>query len=128
MDRIFLLLASVNGFLAVALGAFGAHALRGMIENAEDGAKRAEWWSTASHYHLTHALALGLAAWMVTRDDGLAPKVAGIAFGIGVVIFSGSLYTMTITGTRWLGAITPIGGTALLIGWGALIVSAFRSG
>lgn len=127
MDRVFLLLASLNGFLAVAFGAFGAHALTGLLERAEDGAKRAEWWATASQYHLAHALALGLAAWVVTRSPGMAPKVAGVAFAIGIVLFSGSLYTMTITGARWLGAVTPLGGTAFLVGWGALLFSVWRS-
>ena len=68
MDRTFLVLAAVFGFLAVALGAFGAHGLERMLAEAEDGARRMQWWTTAAHYHLTHAIALGLVAWAASRS------------------------------------------------------------
>lgn len=126
MERTFLILAAVFGFAAVALGAFGAHGLERLLADAPDGPKRMEWWSTAAHYHLTHALALGLTAWAASRTFESAATVAGWAFVAGILVFSGSLYVMTITGIRWLGAITPIGGVALLVGWAALAVAAVR--
>jgi len=101
------------GFLAVALGAFGAHALRDIV-----APEAMSTWHTASQYHLAHALALGLVA-----AHPRQPRVAGIAFSIGIVLFSGSLYLLTVTGVRWLGAITPLGGVAFLTGWLALALA-----
>jgi uncharacterized membrane protein YgdD (TMEM256/DUF423 family) len=124
MERTFLMLSGIFGCLAVAFGAFGAHGLERMLAEAPDGAKRLEWWHTAAHYHLIHALALGLAAWAASRSPGTAATFAGFAFVAGIVIFSGSLYVMTLTGIRWLGAITPLGGLALIAGWAALAWSA----
>jgi len=128
MERTFLTLSAVLGFLAVALGAFGAHGLERFLAEATDGAKRMEWWTTAAHYHLTHAIALGLVAWAASRSGAGAgaATVAGWAFVVGILVFSGSLYVMTVTGVRWLGAITPLGGVALLVGWAALAVAASR--
>jgi uncharacterized membrane protein YgdD (TMEM256/DUF423 family) len=126
MDRTFLLLAAIQGLLAVGFGAFGAHGLQGHLAGAADGAQRMEWWATAAHYHLTHALALGLAAWAADRFPGTAATVAGWSFLLGMIVFSGSLYVMTLTGIRWLGAITPIGGLALMVGWAAMAVAAWR--
>lgn len=127
MERIFWILSAVNGFLAVALGAFGAHGLQRMLDGVDDAAKRLEWWETASHYHLTHALAIGLAAAALPRLAAGSATVAGFCFLGGILVFSGSLYTMTLTGVRALGAITPIGGLLLLAGWGALALAAIRS-
>lgn len=126
MERLFLTLACANGFLAVALGAFGAHGLKSRLEGLEDGAQRLAWWETAAHYQLTHALALGLAAYLFTRRPGKAARLSGFAFTVGIVLFSGSLYAMTLTGMRGLGAVTPLGGVALLVGWGAALVSSIR--
>lgn len=120
-------LASGLGFAAVALGAFGAHALKGWLATLEDGAQRLAWWETATTYHLTHALALGLAAMVLARVEHVAARIACWAFVVGVALFSGSLYTMTLTGVRWLGAITPLGGLALLLGWAALGWAALQS-
>jgi uncharacterized membrane protein YgdD (TMEM256/DUF423 family) len=127
MERTFLVLSGVYGLLGVALGAFGAHALDRLFHEAADGVDRAAWWSTASHYHLIHALALGLAAWVASRAPGVAAGLSGWAFAVGVLLFSGSLYTMALTGARWLGAVTPLGGLLLLVGWLALAVAAWRS-
>jgi len=124
MERIAFLLAGANGLLAVALGAFGAHGLQRVL--VEDAEKRLQWWQTASHYHLVHALALGLAGYLIARSSGSAATVAVWAFSAGITLFSGSLYVMTLTGIRALGAITPIGGLGLLVGWGAVIVAAWR--
>lgn len=127
MDRLFLILAGVFGFLAVALGAFGAHGLRGWLGTLEDGARRLEWWQTGVQYHLAHALALGLAAWVASRTPGAVASAAGWCFVAGIVVFSGSLYAMTLTGTRWLGAVTPLGGVLMLAGWAAIVVAVVRS-
>jgi uncharacterized membrane protein YgdD (TMEM256/DUF423 family) len=128
MTRIFVVLSGVLGFTAVALGAFGAHGLRSRLESLPDGVKRLEWWNTAAHYHLTHALALGLAAWLVHRGAGALATVAGWSFVAGVALFSGSLYLMTITGQTKLGAVTPVGGLLFLVGWGAVVVAGWRLG
>jgi len=115
MDRPFVTLAAGLGFLAVALGAFGAHGLSTRLSVLADGAQRLDWWKTAAHYHLAHALAVGLAA-SVYGETRLG-RVACLAFSAGILLFSGSLYTMTLTGLRWLGAVTPVGGLLLLAGW-----------
>lgn len=119
-------MAAAFGFLAVGLGAFGAHGLGPIFARAADSAKRVEWWQTGAHYHLTHALALGLSAVMLSRTQDRAVSVAVYAFALGILFFSGSLYTMALTGVRALGAVTPIGGLCFLVGWGALAVAAFR--
>jgi uncharacterized membrane protein YgdD (TMEM256/DUF423 family) len=115
MYRPFLTLAAGLGFLAVALGAFGAHGLTSRLASLTDGAQRLDWWKTAAQYHLAHALALGLAA--AVLGEVRAGRLACLAFALGILLFSGSLYTMTLTGARWLGAVTPLGGLALLLGW-----------
>ncbi len=123
MARIFIILSGLLGFTAVALGAFGAHG-----GSLPDGIKRLDWWNTAAHYHLTHALALALAAWLVHRSAGVASLVAGWAFVAGVALFSGSLYLMAVTGQTKLGIITPFGGLLFLVGWGAIMVAGWRLG
>ena len=127
MFRVFLALAALNGFLAVACGAFGAHGLQKRLAAVADGAQRLEWWRTAATYHLAHALALGLVAVLVARSASAALTLAGWAFVVGVLLFSGSLYTMVLTGVRALGAVTPLGGLAFLVGWAALAWAAYRS-
>ncbi|UJR79692.1 DUF423 domain-containing protein [Sandaracinus amylolyticus] len=126
MDRVLVILSGVFGFLGVGLGAFGAHGLRRSLEGLEDAARRLEWWETAARYHLMHALAIGLCAWLASRGEGLGARVAGLCFAAGIVVFSGSLYTMTITGVRWLGAVTPFGGLFLMAGWACVIWAALR--
>ncbi len=120
-------LSAASGFSAVALGAFGAHALRDRLAAATDGASRLEWWHTAANYHLAHALALGLAAVLVERTTSAALGVAGWAFVAGIVLFSGSLYVMALTGVRALGIVTPFGGLAFLIGWASLLWAALTT-
>lgn len=122
MDRIFFLLGALLAGLSVALGAFGAHALRarldaGMLANFETGAR----------YQMYHALALLAVAWAVTRwPNSNLPVIAGGLFVAGVVLFAGSLYLMAFTGQRWLGAVTPLGGVAFLAGWVCLLLAAWR--
>lgn len=127
MARRLVIAAGVLGLLAVALGAFGAHGLEGWLAGLEDGAERLAWWETATRYHLAHAVALGALGWLATRPEtGRAPAVAGICFVAGMLLFSGSLYTMTLTGLRPLGMVTPVGGLSLLAGWAAVIVAGVR--
>lgn len=132
MERFALLASGCSGFLAVALGAFGAHGLKARLEPLADGAKRLEWWTTAAHYQVVHALALGLVAYLVgtytSRGAGVSTslQIAAIAFVVGTVLFSGSLYVMTLTGIRALGAVTPLGGLAFLVGWACIAVAAWK--
>lgn len=125
-SRPLFLLAAVLGFLGVALGAFGAHGLTARLAPLVDGAARLEWWKTGAHYHLVHAVAIGVAAGLAQSREGKAASVAAVAFAIGIALFSGSLYTMTLTGIRVLGAVTPLGGLAFLVGWAALGVGGWR--
>ena len=125
MHRLFFTLAATLGFASVALGAFGAHGLAARLGPLPDGAERLEWWKTAALYHLTHALALGLSAGLF--GETRAGRAACVAFIVGIALFSGSLYTMTLTGLRALGAVTPLGGLALLVGWAALAFASFRA-
>jgi len=111
--------SGISGFLAVALGAFGAHGLQARLADAADGAKRLSWWQTAAHYHLMHALALAVVAFVIARAP--QARYAGVAFVLGTLLFSGSLYVMALGGPRWLGAVTPLGGAAFLVGWGVLV-------
>ncbi len=111
-------LAAINGFLAVAAGAFGAHALRRRL--APDLLATFE---TGARYQMFHALALVGAAWLILR--GAAPaRLSAWLFLAGIVIFSGSLYALALTGARAIGAVTPIGGVCLLGGWAALLWAA----
>lgn len=120
MERTFFVLASLLGGLAVALGAFGAHALEARIS-----ADLLATYETGVKYHFYHALALFAVAFAISRWPGSnMPVIAGWLFVAGIVIFSGSLYLLALTGTRWLGAITPIGGVAFVAGWVLLALSA----
>jgi uncharacterized membrane protein YgdD (TMEM256/DUF423 family) len=113
-----LTVSGISGFLAVALGAFGAHGLQSRLADAADGAKRLGWWQTAAHYHLMHALALAVVAFLVTKVP--AARYAGVAFTLGTLVFCGSLYAMALGAPRWFGAITPLGGLGFLAGWAVL--------
>ncbi len=115
-------LGAILAFLAVAAGAFGAHALRPRL--APD---LLEVFETAARYQMYHALALLAVAWASERWPGPAPALAGWLFVAGIVVFSGSLYLLSLTGQRWLGAITPLGGLAFLAGWAVLAWSAWQT-
>ena len=119
MDRNFLLIGALAGFLGVGLGAFGAHALRGRLS-----AEMLAVFETGVRYQLYHALALVAVAALMFRLNGWLMVTAGWSFTAGIVLFSGSLYLLAFTGTRAFGAITPLGGLAFLIGWAALAVAA----
>ena len=109
------LLVGIAGASAVLLGAFGAHALRGVLDESSR-----ELWHTAVNYHAWHALALVLAAGL---GRGRSGRVAIAAFAIGIVLFSGSLYALALGAPRWTGIITPLGGLAFVTGWIALGLS-----
>jgi uncharacterized membrane protein YgdD (TMEM256/DUF423 family) len=120
MDRTFLLLGAVAAFLAVTLGAFGAHGLRGRLSPDMMAV-----FQTGVQYHMYHALALILVSGIMGRMSGWLIQTAGWAFVAGIVLFSGSLYALSISGITMLGAITPLGGLAFLIGWACLAFAAF---
>jgi uncharacterized membrane protein YgdD (TMEM256/DUF423 family) len=119
MDRTFLLLGALFGFLAVALGAFGAHALRARL--APD---MLAVFETGVRYHMYHALALILTSLVMARMSGWLVAAAGWSFVAGILLFSGSLYALALTGVTVLGAITPLGGLAFLAGWACLAIAA----
>jgi uncharacterized membrane protein YgdD (TMEM256/DUF423 family) len=112
-----LVVAAVIGGLGVALGAFGAHALKTALHGTVDGEQRLAWWDTATRYQIWHALLCGLLA---LRAERTAARVGVALVVVGVVLFSGSLYAMTLTNLRVLGAITPLGGLAFLGAWTCL--------
>lgn len=121
--RFFLLLGSIGMLLAVALGAFGAHALKKMLPP-----DLLAVYQTAVNYHAYHALgllAVGLLALHLPESALL--RWAGILLAVGLLLFSGSLYALSLSGIRWLGAITPFGGGALIAGWLLLAVAVVRT-
>ena len=113
MHKGFIIVAALSGALSVALGAFGAHALRGTLA-AHD---TTEVWKTAVLYHFLHALAL-----LVLAALPNVSRLVSSLFVVGIILFSGSLYLLALTNIRWLGTITPLGGLCFLAGWLALIV------
>ena len=120
--RRFIVWGSLLAFLGVALGAFGAHGLRDQI--SEDSLAV---YNTGVHYHLVHALGLVLLGLAADRlADRKKVNAAGWCLLIGVVLFSGSLYLLAVTGIKWLGAITPLGGVAFLAGWAMLGLAAWK--
>ena len=120
--RTFFFLGALFGGLAVVLGAFGAHALRNAL-----GPGDLSTFEIGVRYQMYHALALLAVAWAMTHWEAGTLVVAGWAFVVGIVVFSGSLYTLVLTGQRWLGAVTPVGGVAFIVGWALLAWTAFRS-
>ncbi len=114
-----LLIAAANGFLAVAAGALGAHALAGALD-----AQALQTFETAARYHMYHALAMGLAA--LALRERPAARAAAALFLAGIVLFSGSLYALALFGLRPLAYATPFGGLAFLAGWAALGYAALR--
>jgi uncharacterized membrane protein YgdD (TMEM256/DUF423 family) len=113
MPAVFVAIAAINGFLAVALGAFAAHGLRARLP--ED---LLAVFQTGVQYQMYHALALfGVGLLCMQYGESTLLRASGWAFVVGIVIFPGSLYILSLSGIRWLGAITPIGGVAFLTGW-----------
>jgi uncharacterized membrane protein YgdD (TMEM256/DUF423 family) len=121
MDRVFFGLGAVSAMFAVGAGAFGAHALRARILP-----EHLAIFETGARYQIYHALALLAVAWAVSRWPGSLPVLAGWLFVLGSILFSGSLHLLALTGARWWGAVTPIGGLAFLGGWVCLLLTAVR--
>jgi uncharacterized membrane protein YgdD (TMEM256/DUF423 family) len=116
-----LLIAAINGGLAVAAGAFGAHGLQARID-----AQALQVFETGARYHMYHALAIGLAA-LAMRDAAAGPATSAAGFFLaGILLFSGSLYLLALTGVKALGIVTPFGGVCFLVGWGLLAFAALR--
>jgi uncharacterized membrane protein YgdD (TMEM256/DUF423 family) len=114
-------LGALSAGIAVAAGAFGAHALRSRLDPASLAV-----FETAARYQMYHALALLGVAWAATRWPGALVPAAGWLFVAGTLLFSGSLYLLALGGVKWLGAITPLGGLAFLAGWACLAAAAWR--
>lgn len=116
MARSFLIFGAVAAGLAVAAGAFGAHALEARVTP-----DRLQTFETAVRYQMYHALALLVVGWMMVQQPASSLTWSGGLFVTGILIFSGSLYVLVLTDTPWLGAVTPLGGLAFIGGWGCLV-------
>ena len=112
MDRVFFALGAISAFIGVAAGAFGAHGLKSRLS-----AEMLTIFEVGVRYQMYHSFALIVAAWAQTRWPGVLVTASGWFFLVGIALFSGSLYLLSLTGLRWLGAITPLGGLAFLAGW-----------
>ena len=120
--NVWLLIAAINGFLAVAAGAFGAHGLQGRLDEHS-----MTIFETAARYHMYHALAIGLTAFAArSAAASSAAHGAAVFFLAGIVLFSGSLYVLAFTGMRAVAFVTPFGGLAFLVGWVALAWAATK--
>ncbi len=122
MTRIFFVLGAIFAFLGVAAGAFGAHTLRDIIPS-----HYLNIFETGVRYQMYHAFGLIVTGWALDKYNNTYFRFAGWMFVIGIVLFSGSLYVLALTGKGWLGAITPFGGVSFLAGWFLLIIGFFNS-
>lgn len=122
-QKAILIIASLSGALAVSLGAFGAHAFKNTLESLG----RTGTFDTAVLYHFVHTVALLAAALMMDKFDTRYLQYASLAFIFGIILFSGSLYTLSLTGQTKLGMIAPLGGIAFIAGWVLLLVSVAKS-
>ena len=122
MLRLFFALGSGFALIAVITGAFAAHTLKSKLSP-----DMFQVFEVAVRYQMYHALGLIAVAWAASQWSSQLITASGWLFVAGIMIFSGSLYILSLTGVRWLGAITPIGGVAFIIGWGCLLWAAIRS-
>ncbi len=123
MAKYFITMAAISGLFAVLFGAFGAHALKARLDDYALGI-----FETAVQYHFYHSLALfGVGLFALSVPESLWLKSSGWLFVTGLIVFSGSLYILSFSGLRWLGAITPIGGLAFIVGWACLALAAWKS-
>lgn len=123
MTNLWIAIGSIFAGLAVAMGAFGAHGLEDVLAEKQTEAI----FHTAAEYHMYHSLALLAVGLLAVRASSTCLQIAGWAFLIGILLFSGSLYVLAVTGIKWLGAITPFGGTGFIIGWVALSIAAWKA-
>ncbi len=121
MSALWLALSAAYGLLGVIVGAFGAHALRARLTP-----ELMAVWHTAVEYQFYHALALGLTGLLLRGHSSRVLEFAGGCFALGVLLFSGSLYVLILSGVKQLGAITPFGGLLLMVGWTLLLIAALR--
>ena len=121
MTKFFISVAAVMAGLSVAGGAFASHALKERLSD-----RALEIFETGSKYQMYHALALLMVGLFLSRDDEITPTLlnaSGWAFIFGIILFSGSLYALSLSDIKWLGAITPLGGVAFLVGWGCMAIA-----
>lgn len=123
MDKVFFLIGSILGAVAVGTGAFGAHGLKNLVSP-----QMIDTWEKAVRYQMFHALAFLALAWAISHWPAQERlfSLGGWFFLAGVVLFSGSLYILVLSGLKWLGAITPLGGVAFVAGWICLVIAAWR--
>jgi len=121
-DRQLTILAALNLMVAVGAGAFGAHGLKRTLTP-----ELLSVWQTGVLYHLIHALGLFVVALLGARYGSSLLSAAGVVMFVGIVLFCGSLYVLSLTGTHWLGAVTPFGGVAFLASWGMVALAAYRA-
>ena len=121
MERFFAGAGAVAAMIGVIVGAFGAHGLESRVTPAD-----LDIFETGVRYHMYHALGLFAVAWAASRWPSGATTLAGWLLIVGIVVFSGSLYTLVLTGQRWLGAVTPLGGLCFMAGWLCLALAAWR--
>ena len=122
MAKLFITLASLSGMLAVAFGAFGAHALKNRLDDYAMGV-----FQTAVQYHFYHSLALlAVGVIALSQPHTTLLRSSGWLFLVGIVVFSGSLYLLSISGARWLGAVTPLGGLEFIAAWGCLAAASWK--
>lgn len=123
LSRFFLISAAISGFFAVVIGAFAAHGLKKIL-----APELLEVAKTGVQYQMYHALVLLLVGlWLSYRPATVSLKAAGLAFILGILMFSGSLYALALGAPRWFGPITPLGGLCFLVGWLLLLITAWRS-
>ena len=122
MGRTLLMLGGIFGFLGVAIGAFAAHMLKQNLPP-----DLFDVFEVGVRYHMYHALGILIVGVVTIQWPESGVALAGWLFAVGILIFSGSLYVLAITGTRWLGAVTPIGGAAFLAGWALLVWKAWKA-
>ncbi|HEX8751239.1 MAG TPA: DUF423 domain-containing protein [Nitrospira sp.] len=121
-SRQFLLMGTIFAGMAVGAGAFGAHSLKGILD-----APMLTAFETAARYQMYHALGLCIVAWSIEHHPEGRFATVGWLFTIGIVLFAGSLYSLSLSGVRWLGALTPLGGAAFIAGWGVFAWEAWCS-
>lgn len=123
MYRTWIVIAAVNGLISVVLGAFGAHGLEKLVDKS-----KLATFDVGVRYQMYHALAMLAVAWVMSIAPTRTATASGVCMLVGIVLFSGSIYGLVLTSWKWLGPVTPIGGTLLMVGWLLLAIAAARLG